>query len=274
MTTNTAALVLSGNGINCEEETAWACRCAGFERVDIVAIWKLMSGEVALDAYDFLVFPGGFLDGDEMGAAKAQVDRFLYMRAEDTKPYVARIVDFISRGKCILGICNGFQLLVKLGLLPALDNIYTVQNVTLTHNDRDKFEDRWVDLTVNPASSSLFLEGITRMYLPVRNGEGKLVVDDNEVLARIKSANHAALYYCDPVSGEPTMDYPANPSGAQAACAGLTDATGRVLGLMPHPEAYIDRLQHPRWSREQLPQEGDGLAIFKNACRYCRSLHV
>ncbi len=272
MSPSPSAIVVCGNGINCEQETAYACRCAGFGTVDIVAIWELMNGRVSLQGYDLLVFPGGFLDGDELGAAKAQVDRFMHMRTPQGSAYIAEIISFVKAGKCVLGICNGFQLLVKLGLLPALGGEYGTQTVTLTHNDGDKFEDRWVHLQVNPETPSIFLQGLTRLYLPVRNGEGKLVVDDNSVIAHIKEMHHIALFYTDPAGQSPTMEYPHNPSGSQAAIAALSDTTGRVLGLMPHPEAYIDRLQHPRWTREQLAPRGDGYKLFENACTYCRSL--
>jgi phosphoribosylformylglycinamidine (FGAM) synthase-like amidotransferase family enzyme len=140
---NIAAIVLSGNGTNCEIETAHACRIAGFPIVDIVTIWELMSGDASLDSYDFLCLPGGFLDGDDLGSAKAQANRLLHtVVAKTNKPLFAQFSAFIQKGKLILGICNGFQLMVKLGLLPALDGAIA-QQVTLTNNDSGRFEDRW-----------------------------------------------------------------------------------------------------------------------------------
>ncbi|MDD5675666.1 MAG: phosphoribosylformylglycinamidine synthase subunit PurQ [Chitinivibrionales bacterium] len=267
----TSAIILAGNGTNCEMESAYACRLAGFDRVDIVSIWELLSGDVFLDYYDFLCLPGGFLDGDDLGSAKAQANRLQSARVQRTGlPLFDQIIRFIRDGKLILGICNGFQLMVKLGLLPGLDGSYFKQTVTLTNNDSGKFEDRWVSLAADPASPCIFTKGMSSLNLPVRHGEGKLVCRDSGVLAQLQDRGHIALRYCDPSTGLFAMKYPENPNGSQCSIAGLTDPTGRLCGLMPHPEAFLHRTNHPRWTRETLPEEGAGLQFFRNACAYIK----
>jgi phosphoribosylformylglycinamidine synthase len=161
--------------------------------------------------------------------------------------------------------------MVKMGLLPALGGDYRTQSATLTINDGGRFEDRWCELAVDPASPCIFTRGLDRLYFPVRHGEGKFVPADAAVLAAIEAQHLAALRYCDPVSGAPTMDYPWNPNGSVAAIAGLCDASGRLFGLMPHPEAYTHRTHHPRWTRQaELPEEGMGLWLYRNAVEFIR----
>ena len=268
----TSAIVLAGNGTNCERETAHACKLGGFDTIDIVAIWELLNGDTTIDNYDFMVLPGGFLDGDDLGSGKAQANRILHsLDKKSGKPLIDQVNRFIANGKLILGICNGFQLMVKLGLTPALDKKYTVQTATLTNNDSGKFEDRWVWLKANPASPCIFTKSISTIYLPIRHGEGKFIAADTATLDRIKNENLSVLSYVDPVSKEPTQTYPDNPNGAQAAIAGVCDTTGRIFGLMPHPEAYVHRVNHPRWTREKdLPEEGMGVALFRNAHTYAK----
>ena len=272
MTKIAKAIVLAGNGTNCEVESAHACRLGGFDVVDTVTVWELLHGDKALDGYDFLVLPGGFLDGDDLGSAKAQANRILNSHVESTgESLFAQFSRFIQNGKLILGICNGFQLMVKLGLLPGLDNHYDRQLVTLTHNDSGRFECRWVTLKANEKSPCIFTKGIENVYFPVRHGEGKFITRDSEVLDQLVSRNLIVFTYLDPDSGQPAMDYPLNPNGSQAAIAGICDVSGRIFGLMPHPEAYLDRTNHPRWTREELPEEGMGLPLFKNAANFVKT---
>jgi phosphoribosylformylglycinamidine synthase len=272
MSTKTSAVVLAGNGINCEIETANACRMGGFDTVEIVSMWELIAGRASLDGHDLLCLPGGFLDGDDLGSAKAQANRLLRSKEPDTGlPLVDQFMRFVRNGKMILGICNGFQLAVKLGLLPAIGGQYLKQSTTLTHNDSGRFEDRWVWLKANGESPCVFTKGIDRIYLPVRHGEGKFVCADKDVLNELKAANQYVLNYINPQTGEPTINHPDNPNGSQFAIAGVCDPTGRVFGMMPHPEAFLHRTNHPRWTREDLPEEGDGLRFFRNACEYARS---
>ncbi|MFZ3114300.1 MAG: phosphoribosylformylglycinamidine synthase subunit PurQ [Syntrophales bacterium] len=271
MSKKVRAIVITGNGTNCEMEMAHACRLAGADEVDIVHLSALLYGEKSLDTYHFLNLPGGFLDGDDLGSAKAGANRILYATVHDGG---ARLYDqfdrFISQGKLILGVCNGFQLLVKLGMLPGLAGRYDEQTVTLTVNDSGRFEDRWVYLRGNPASPCIFTKGITGAYLPVRHGEGKLVPRDVATLQAITRKELIALQYSHAGYRDVAMDYPANPNGAVSAIAGLCDETGRIFGLMPHPEAYLHYTNHPRWTREKLPAAGLGLAIFKNAVDFVR----
>ena len=158
--------------------------------------------------------------------------------------------------------------MVKMGLLPAFDRDYAAQEVTLTFNDSGRFEDRWVHLKANKSSKCLFTKGINSIYLPVRHGEGKFVAKNPQVLARLKKNNHIVFQYVD---REGTSGgYPFNPNGSVDNIAGICDETGRVFGMMPHPEAFTHRTNHPAWTREELPEEGAGVAIFRNAVEYVR----
>jgi phosphoribosylformylglycinamidine (FGAM) synthase-like amidotransferase family enzyme len=265
-------MVLAGNGINCEYETAHACKLGGADRVDTVHINELLEGERTLDAYHLVCLPGGFLDGDDLGAAKACANRFRHAVIPSTgERFWDQLLRFIEDGRLVLGICNGFQLMVKLGLAPALKGRYGEQEVTLTFNDSGRFEDRWVHLTVNTQSPCVFTTGLERLYLPVRHGEGKFLTAGPSITEQLKKKGLICLYYTDEAYTEATMDYPFNPNGSVEGIAGISDETGRVFGLMPHPEGYLHRTNHPRWTREELPEEGAGVAIFRNAVDYIRA---
>jgi phosphoribosylformylglycinamidine synthase subunit PurQ / glutaminase len=261
------SLILFGNGINCEYETAYAHKLVGFD-ADQLHINALMENPQVIHKYSFLNLPGGFLDGDDLGAAKAQAVRWKYQKIGPSgERFIDEAVKFVGEGNIILGICNGFQLLVKTGLLPGFDGKYGTQSVTLTFNDLGKFEDRWVHLKINTHSRCVFTKGMDTVYLPVRHGEGKFVTAGPEELARAEKKGHIVLQYADE-KGHITSTYPDNPNGSEKAIAGICDATGRIFGLMPHPEAYVTCTQHPRWTREKLSAEGEGLKIFKNAFDY------
>jgi phosphoribosylformylglycinamidine synthase len=263
------SLVITGNGTNCELEMAHACRLGGSDVVDIVHISTLLSGEKRLLDYHILNLPGGFLDGDDLGSAKANATRLRYARTPEGASLFEQICTFVREGNLILGICNGFQLLVKLGLVP--DSAGRIeQSATLTFNDSGRFEDRWVHLLVNPNSPCVFTRGLERLYLPVRHGEGKFIPADEQVLRQIEEQHLITLQYCDTHYRTPAMDYPANPNGSVSAIAGICDPSGRVFGMMPHAEAYLHATNHPRWTREQLPEEGMGVALFRNAVEYVR----
>jgi phosphoribosylformylglycinamidine synthase subunit PurQ / glutaminase len=270
------AIVITGNGTNCETEMAHACRLAGADQVDIVHISELLYREKKLDDYHFLNLPGGFLDGDDLGSAKAGANRILHAAIRSEKSTLPETLHdqfsrFIQAGKLILGVCNGFQLLVKLGTLPGCDGDYFRQTVTLTFNDSGRFEDRWVYLKTHPASPCIFTRGVPGLYLPIRHGEGKFITRNRAVLKRLHQDHHIVVQYSREDYRTVTTDYPANPNGAVDAIAGICNETGRIFGLMPHPEAYLHRTNHPRWTREELPEEGMGLAIFKNAVTFIRS---
>ena len=261
-------LVLTGYGINCDYETEHAfnmSRVGGrAERVhvsDLVTASSNGSNNKSLNDYDILAIPGGFSYGDDIPAGKALASRLKHHLRE-------QLDKFIADGKLIIGICNGFQVLVKMGLLPAVDKRYGEQQVTLTYNDSNKYEDRWVYLKANPKSRCIFTKGIDRIYLPVRHGEGKLLTRDAELLKRLHRRGQVALQYVDK-DGD-SAGYPHNPNGSRDDIAGLCDPTGRIFGLMPHPEAYLFKTNHPRWTREKVPSEGMGVAIFRNAITFVK----
>lgn len=268
MSDRVRCIVLAGNGINCETETAHACRTAGADDVDIVYIWDLAAGKATLDGYQFMLFPGGFLDGDDLGSARASTIRLRHTLVNG-QSLLDQIRAFVDRGGLVLGICNGFQLMIKLGLLPALDGRLGEPQATLSTNASSRFEDRWVTLKADPDSPCIFTRGVGTIELPVRHGEGKIAASD-ETFALIHERHQCPLVYVDPATGAATEKYPLNPNGSRDGIAALTDPTGRLFGLMPHPEAFVHRTNHPRWTRENLPEEGDGLLIFKNAINYIR----
>ncbi|RNC67852.1 MAG: phosphoribosylformylglycinamidine synthase subunit PurQ [Desulfuromonadales bacterium] len=269
---NARAIVITGNGTNCEMEAAHACRLGGFDETVIAHISDLLTGEIRLDDFHFLNLTGGFLDGDDLGSAKAQANRLRYAKVDDLAEHlIDQLTRFIDDGKLILGVCNGFQLMVKMGLLPAFDGQYLQQNATLTFNDCGRFQDRWVYLKVDQASPSVYTKGVEKgLYLPIRHGEGKFVADSAATIDRIEAQHLGVFRYSDAAYGAPTMEFPLNPNGSTNAIAALCNETGRLMGMMPHPEAFVHRTHHPRWTREELSEEGDGLVLFKNAADFVR----
>ncbi len=260
------ALVLTGYGTNCEQESAYAARQAGAEEAQIAYFSDIASGKLRMEGYNFLIFPGGFLDGDDLGSAQAAALRWRFAKTGAGEHVLDQLKAFFEAGGLILGICNGFQLLVKLGLLPAIGGKYFERQVSLSHNDSARYEDRWVTLAANPASHCVFTKGVDRLYVPVRHGEGKIVPQDQETLDALEAANLVALRYIDPETGKATMDFPLNPNGAANAIAGLTDPSGRILGLMPHPEAYTHPCNHPAWTRGETSVLG--LTLLENGVRH------
>lgn len=263
-------LVITGYGTNSHQESAHTARLAGSDRVDIVHFSQIITAKVRLNDYHFLIFPGGFLDGDDLGAAQAASMRWKYMKDSQEQPLLEHITTFLDEGKVILGICNGFQLLVKLGLLPSFDGNRFVRQISLGHNDSARYEDRWVYLGVNSNSPCVFTKGLTKLYIPVRHGEGKIITVTPECLNRLESENLIALQYIDPLTEKPTQKYPDNPNGSALGIAGLTDPSGRILGLMPHPEAFHHVTNHPAWTRGEVNMPGT--LLFVNAIQYLRKL--
>ncbi len=253
-------LVLTGYGINCDMETQHVFKLAGAQ-AERVHLTDLINGTRTLSEFHILALPGGFSFGDDIASGKVLANMIKYNLGD-------QIQKFIDDGKLIIGICNGFQAMVKMGLLPAFNNDYFTQNVTLTFNDSGRFEDRWVHLKGNTNSKCVFTKGIESIYLPVRHGEGKFVVKNTEDLAILKKENHIVFQYVDS-EGE-LAGYPQNPNGSVDNIAGICDETGRVFGMMPHPEAFQHRTNHPTWTREELPEEGAGVAVFRNAVEYVR----
>jgi phosphoribosylformylglycinamidine synthase len=253
---NVNTLIVRCPGTNCDEETAYAFQQAG-SSTELVHIKKLTADRQPLADFQILAFPGGFSYGDDLGAGKVAANEISLRLCRE-------IEAFVARGGLVIGICNGFQILVKAGLLPG--PISAGQSVTLTNNDSGRFECRWVHLKAVPTSSCIFTRGIEQLYLPVAHGEGKLVAGE-AMLSRL----NAALLYCDE-SGHETAVYPANPNGSMRNIAGMADDTGRIFSLMPHPERHIRGSQHPRWPGEGLKEKGDGLRIFTNAVEWASSL--
>lgn len=263
------AVVIAGNGTNCEREVAHACRLAGAE-TDIVHIADLLAGKVRLLDYHFLNLAGGFLDGDDLGSAKAGANRLMYARVAAGQASLAdQLKDFVAQGRLVMGVCNGFQLMVKMGLLPCLEQDFS-QSCTLTFNEKGRFEDRWCRLKVDQESPCVYTRGLDHLYLPVRHGEGKFVTRTAEILTELEDLHLGVLKYAD-VDLKVTMAYPDNPNGSHNSIAGICDPSGRLFGLMPHPEAFIHRTHHPRWTREDLPEEGMGLALYRNAVEFIRN---
>ena len=252
--------------MNCEDETAYAFEMVGAE-VNKIFLKDLTDKPGMLEDYQILAMIGGFSFGDHIAAGKvlATIYKFKLGKA---------VQRFIEDGKLIFGECNGFQVLVKAGILPGFDGDYRTQRFTLTFNDSGIFEDRWVRLKVNPKSRCVFTRGLEEMYLPVRHGEGKFVAGDEAELLMLQEDNQIVLQYADE-GGIPTMKYPQNPNGSVEAIAGICDSTGRVFGKMPHSTAYLEPYNHPYWTREKvngvLTKEGEGVQIFRNAVEYIKN---
>ncbi len=314
------AIVLRAAGINTDLETQYALELAG-AGTDRVHINRVIEDKSLLDQYHILIFPGGFSYGDDVAAGKIMANQVVHHLADSVRK-------FIDDGKLVLGICNGFQVLVKAGILPgsekgtsglyastkSLGSIslkngqaesldmqpgfegekskreifppqsrpdvpfsestvppgwqpFRQEDVTITYNDSNKYEDRWVYL--EPQSDRcVFIEPQRRICVPIAHGEGKIVTKNDEALQRLKNEGYVAYKYVDENGQE--GPYPINPNGSTESIAGLTDRTGRVLGLMPHPERYVRRTQHPHWSRLGEDLDPDGIKIFHNAVKYVK----
>lgn len=278
------AIVLRAAGINCDAETEYALELAG-AHAQRVHINRIIENKQLLKDFQIIVFPGGFSYGDDVAAGKILANQIIHHLYEV-------IQQFLNAGKLILGICNGFQVLVKAGILPGNhkspatrdDGRETMDEspatpvpseaegshksrVTITDNDSGRFEDRWVYLAPQ-TGRCVFIEPDRQIYLPVAHGEGKVYTKDTGSLETLKSNGHIAFKYVDENGKE--GDYPINPNGSVDSIAGLTDSTGRVLGLMPHPERFVRPTQHPHWCRLSNRPGADGMTIFNNAVKYIR----
>jgi phosphoribosylformylglycinamidine synthase len=295
-------LVLRAPGTNCDGETCHAFALAG-ARPTRVHVNALLESPGMLGEYQVLVIPGGFCYGDDVAAGKILANQLRIGLADHLR-------GFRDAGKLIIGICNGFQVLIKSGLLPGWDDSGgDVQPATLANNDSGKFEDRWIHMVAKPGKC-VFLAGIDRIDMPIAHGEGKFVCRDAAVLERLRSGGQVVLKYASPAVDEAVLHatqgtdsgtqysvrntvhassdqqavqrsaisdqqsailpYPINPNGSQADIAGICDVTGRVFGLMPHPERHVDATQHPLWTRRRSSGDGQGLAVFRNAVRFCQ----
>ncbi len=248
--------VLRTAGTNCDKETAFAFYRAG-GIPELIHINRLFEQQNRLNDYQILAIPGGFSYGDDIAAGKILANELRYKLIEDIK-------SFMQDGKLIIGICNGFQVLVRSGLLPGNNDL--IQEVSLIINDSGKFEDRWVYLK-SAVSNCVWTKDLPEIiYLPVAHGEGKFITKDKSVLERLNKNGQIIFQYCDE-KGRLT-DYPYNPNGSIDNIAGVCDETGRILGLMPHPERHIEVSQYLRWPRTE--RKGDGLQIFRNGIEYIR----
>lgn len=254
-------IILRTGGTNCDREAAHACEMAGGEP-ERVHVNRLIRGERRLADYHFMVIPGGFSYGDDISAGRILANELRFKLGDELRRFVAD-------GKPVLGICNGFQVLAKTGLLPGAGNGKT-QRATLFNNDSGRFECRWVFLKRAAASPCVFTSGMPEIItLPVAHGEGKVLFDSEKTRRDTLEKGQAVLSYVDR-DGNPA-DYPGNPNGSTDGIAGMCDPTGRVFGLMPHPERHVFPYHHPRWTRGEAPALPHGLPIFRNAVRYAKT---
>lgn len=257
-------LVLRAPGTNCDKETAFAFEQAGGVARP-VHIRELLANSQLLAEHQILSIPGGFSYGDDIASGRILGNQLRKQLADVLQ-------EFREAGKLVLGICNGFQVLMKTGLLDVDDQ--QGPKATLAWNDNGRYEARWVNLEASPGNC-VFLAGVEQMDMPVAHAEGKFMVRDQASLDSLAAARRLVLRYAGPgqsaaPSVDPNVAYPANPNGAAGDVAGVCDATGRVFGLMPHPERFIFAHQHPQWTRKGLSGAGDGMKLFENAVAYFR----
>jgi phosphoribosylformylglycinamidine synthase len=264
-------LILRSPGANCDGETQFAFQRAGAE-ADLVHINRLRENPKLLHDYQVLCIPGGFSYGDDIAAGKILAHQLMTFLADEIRR-------FRDQEKLILGVCNGFQVILKAGLLIPPDEDGPL--ATLAHNRHGRFEDRWIHMTATPGHC-VWLKDIDRLHLPIAHGEGAFVCRKEWILRGLDEAGQIVLRYSDCGFENPSsnpqsairnpqsdlLSFPINPNGSQGNVAGVCDATGRVLGLMPHPERHVLGTQHPRWTRDGLKDEGDGLKLFQNAVEY------
>lgn len=270
------ALVLTGFGLNCDYETDFSLKLAGAEshRIHINELIGVARGSdrVTLGQFQILVFGGGFSWADDHGAG-------VLMAAKLKRHLGAELKRFVQDGNLVIGICNGFQALVNLGLLPGFDEAYDKRLVAITYNDSGNFVDAWVTLRVNEAAACVFTQGLSGMELPVRHGEGKVVAGMDTIKALFEN-RQVVMQYAGEDGQAAQGKRPLNPNGSLRDIAGICDPTGRVFGLMPHPEAFNHFTNHPNWTNQRealarqgktpVSQEGDGIKIFQNAVEYLR----
>jgi phosphoribosylformylglycinamidine synthase subunit PurQ / glutaminase len=260
-------LVLTGYGINCDFETQTAFELAGAE-AERVHVNDLVSGDKKLSDYQVLAFPGGFSYGDDVASGKVLAVKTKVNLGDEVRR-------FIEDKKLILGICNGFQVLAKFGLLADGGGDYRTQRLTVTFNDSGRYEDRWVHL-ISGGADCVWTRGIAAIDLPVAHGEGKFYAEA-ERLEALETAGQVVFRYATPAGAPAGGEFPLNPNGSLNDIAGICDPSGRVMGMMPHPERFLHFTNHPHWTRlkqeklcagDPLPEAGDGLAIFRNGVAF------
>lgn len=254
-------IVLRTAGINCDYETVHAFKLCGAD-VDLIHINRLLNKEINIMNYQIVAFPGGFSYGDDIQGGKIFANEIKYKLIDAVKKYV-------SARRLIIGICNGFQVLVRTGLLPGFEGIDDIEYTTLFFNDSGKFEDRWIYLK-STSDRCVFTKNIKKVItLPIAHGEGKFITLNKKVLSQIKKNDLIVFKYVTK-DGKIDKTYPINPNGSVECIAGICNPGGNILGMMPHPERFLIKYNHPRWTREKLPETGDGLALFKNAVEFAQ----
>lgn len=271
------ALVLTGYGLNCDYETDYCLKLAGAES-ERVHINELIKGEeigkvTKLEDYHIIAFDGGFSWADDHGAG-------IILSTRLSNNIGDQLEQFIKDGKLIIGICNGFQTLVNLGLLPGFDGNYRSREIALTFNDIGNFRDAWVTMKMDQNTKCVFTKGIDSLDLPIRHGEGKFFAQD-DVLTKLKTNGQIVFQYAKNSEIMANGEYPFNPNGSLMDIAGICDPTGRIFGLMPHPEAYNHYTNHPDWPKrvQELKakgqkiesEEGEGVEIFRNAVEFIKN---
>jgi phosphoribosylformylglycinamidine synthase len=261
--TKPTVLVLRSPGTNCDLETVYAFELAGANVISI-HINELIDKPIAAEKCQVLCFPGGFSYGDDISAGRILASRF--------QNHLSDLIEkFREEDRLMLGICNGFQVMMRMGVFFDQGTSSVAKSpATLTWNRQGRFEDRWVHLKTS-SHQSPFLKDIESIYLPMAHAEGRFVFRSEIARGQMAQQNQIALQYCDSdgQTSETILPYPVNPNGADLNVAGITDSTGRFFGLMPHPERHLFPTHHPTWTRtETLPEYGEGLAIFQNAVRY------
>lgn len=253
------SLVLRTAGVNCDKETVQALKLAGSDTVDLLHINVLKKQKKIFKKYNFIVIPGGFSYGDTVSAGKilANETKFIFKK---------EIKDFLKKGNLLMGICNGFQVLVKSGILS--DNKTSTQSYSLIQNDSRKFECRWIHLKIN--NNSFWTENLPDVItLPIAHAEGKFVIKNKDLLKKLIN-NNVIFQYCDETGNEKNTEYPVNPNGSLLNIAGIIDKSTQILGIMPHPERFINNFHHPYWNHLKINNKENspfGLQIFKNAIK-------
>ncbi|MFH1012121.1 MAG: phosphoribosylformylglycinamidine synthase I [Candidatus Peregrinibacteria bacterium] len=261
------ALILTGYGINCEEETAFAFERAGGE-AEVVHVNDLIDGVKKMDDFQILAVPGGFSYADDTGAGNALANRIKNNLGD-------QLIQFVQSDKLAIGICNGFQVLTNLGLVPALEEKYGERQAALAWNDNARYTDRWVWLKAS-SKKCVWTKGLSLLHCPIAHGEGKFTMPE-EGLDLLENSDQVVFRYVREDGGTSKGKFPFNPNGSLRDIAGVCDPSGRVLGMMPHPERFLHVTHEENWTLKRelakregkvLPNEGFGLQIFKNGVDY------
>ncbi|MBN2040664.1 MAG: phosphoribosylformylglycinamidine synthase I [Spirochaetes bacterium] len=261
------ALILTGYGINCDDETAYAFEKAGAVS-KIIHINDIIDSSGILKQFQIFIFPGGFSYGDDAGSGKALANKI-------KNNLVQEFHEFLERDTLMLGICNGFQVIVNLGIVPAVNNSFGEAEVSLEYNRTFRYECRWVDLAVEN-TNCVFTKGINDFRIPVAHGEGNFYAPET-ILSKLEKNNHIVMRYVKPGGRPANGEFPYNPNGSMNDIAAICNKTGRVMGMMPHPERNIFFTQQDNWtylkekavrSNYKITEQGEGFLIFRNAVEY------